>query len=298
MKRIKVENNNNQISLENKILDKYKDDSFFAELYCEYQVKLNNVDLFKLLDVVESRRKCLDCDGLDSCKQTTKYHYLDFNETTVFHKPCQYQIERGKLAKKHENLIYTTFSLNHELPKISDLHKGKNRTQVYEYLTLLKNNEVKQGLFLCGAPGVGKTFIVEVLLNMYLEENKKCAYILLNDFFNEMRALFYSYDREDRELFNRLITRLKNVSVLIIDDIGAERVDEVMRDDVLFPILDYRMNNDKLTHFTSNYDFARLERHYANTSSKVSEPIKAKRIMERISILSREFILDDTKSKR
>lgn len=298
MEKINIEVNIDVAKIRQRILDKYKNDEFFLKEYQLYKKQFNNIDLVDLIEVIENKRKCLNCDGLDECKQVIKGHHLDLEIDTIKYCPCHYLNRINDLNKRYENLIYSTSPIRKELPDKADLDGSMTRLSIYEYIDLLEDNKVSQGLFLSGAPGVGKTFIIETLLTDYLAAGKSCAYILLNDFYSEMKSLYFSYDSDDKEMFNRLISRLKNVSVLIIDDIGAEKVDAISRDEILFPILDYRMKNDKLTHFTSNYSLDDLEHHYTETSAKVAEPVKAKRLIERIRVLSKEFKLDDEKSRR
>ncbi|MDF9866541.1 primosomal protein DnaI [Bacilli bacterium PM5-3] len=298
MKKIELENNINVDIYKNRILEKYKNDDFFIKEYKKYQSELDNIEFIELVEVIESKRMAMLCDDYGMCKQKVRGYRLELDNDGLKYVPCECLKQKKKFEKRYENLLYTTFDLTKDLPEVSDLKKSKGRASVYEYISLLNKNQVKQGLFLSGAPGIGKTFIIETLLNINLKDNKTCAYILLNDFFNEMRSLYFSYDQEDKSLFNRLIKRLKNVNVLIIDDIGAEKVDAIARDEILFPILDSRMKNEKITHFTSNYKMSELEDHYGETSAKISEPIKGKRLLERIRVLSKEFILSDNKSNR
>ena len=55
-------------------------------------------------------------------------------------------------------------------------------------------------------------------------------------------------------------------------------------------ILQYRMQENLLTFFTSNLDFKDLEAHFA-TSRSGDETWQAKRIMERIRYLAKEIHL-------
>lgn len=55
------------------------------------------------------------------------------------------------------------------------------------------------------------------------------------------------------------IDAVKNVPVLILDDIGAEQATSWVRDEVLQVILQYRMLEELPTFFTSNYRFADLD---------------------------------------
>ena len=89
----------------------------------------------------------------------------------------------------------------------------------------------------------------------------------------------------DWELYESRMKRYQTVDLLCIDDIGAEKVSEWSRDEVLGTILQTRMNHNLTTFFTSNLTLEELEKHFAFTD-KSDERIKARRIMERIKQLT------------
>ena len=78
--------------------------------------------------------------------------------------------------------------------------------------------------------------------------------------------------------------------VLLLDDIGAENNSSWARDDVLGTILQYRMDNNLTTFFTSNFTIEELENVLAETNKERDE-IKARRIIERIKYLTTELTL-------
>ena len=87
------------------------------------------------------------------------------------------------------------------------------------------------------------------------------------------------------------IDQVKTAQVLILDDIGAEQSSPWMRDEILQVILQHRMQENLPTFFTSNFSFADLEHHFAN-SKNGDETWQAKRVMERIKFLAQEVHLE------
>ena len=84
--------------------------------------------------------------------------------------------------------------------------------------------------------------------------------------------------------------RLKHTPLLLLDDIGAEYLTAWGRDEVIEPILQYRMDENLPTFFTSNFTLEELEKHFSVASNSVDK-VKARRIMERIRQLSKEVEL-------
>ena len=71
----------------------------------------------------------------------------------------------------------------------------------------------------------------------------------------------------------------------MIDDIGAENVSAWGRDEILGTLLQYRMNENLPTFFTSNLNIDELESHLAVTKDN-NDKVKARRIIERIKYLT------------
>jgi len=78
--------------------------------------------------------------------------------------------------------------------------------------------------------------------------------------------------------------------MLLLDDIGAEIVTEWSRDEVLGTILQYRMEENLPTFFTSNLTLEELEVHLAMTNKEV-DVLKARRIIQRIKQLTSDMTM-------
>jgi primosomal protein DnaI len=91
---------------------------------------------------------------------------------------------------------------------------------------------------------------------------------------------------------NEKIEALKKEPILMLDDIGAEAMSSWTRDEVLGPILQFRMLEKLPTFFTSNFNLDQLEHHLTYSQRGEEEKMKARRIMERIKYLSEPVMLD------
>lgn len=82
---------------------------------------------------------------------------------------------------------------------------------------------------------------------------------------------------------------VKRSPILMIDDIGADAMSSWIQDEVFGVILQYRMQEQLPTFFSSNFTMDELEQHLSVTQRGDEEPLKAKRIMERIRYLTKEI---------
>lgn len=298
LQKVIVNSNVDVAKYQQDIKDKYKDDGFFKTQQAKLKKAHTDIDDLDLIDIIESTRLCLDCDGLHVCKQKLNGYHLDYHESNVSRVACPYRQTSNQTADYFKNMIYNSNDLFEPFKSFIDLDITSGRQQVAKEISQIKNNINEKGMFLSGSPGAGKTFIMESIMDYYLSNNQKVAYVLINDLVLKLNTLYYSFNNDDKNEFNKIINKLKKVTFLFIDDLGAEKIDAFSRDDVLFPILDYRMKNHKMTYFTSNYSLNELKDHYQETSSKLREPIKAERLYERIRVLANEFILKEKQSRR
>ncbi|WP_353989114.1 primosomal protein DnaI [Pediococcus argentinicus] len=141
-----------------------------------------------------------------------------------------------------------------------------------------------KGLYLTGSFGVGKTYLMGAMANELADHGYSSTIIHFPSFAVEMRNSIGKTNTFDK------LDAIKKAPVLIIDDIGADNISSWIRDDILGVILEYRMQEELCTFFTSNFDMAQLESEHLTVNQKgESEPLKAKRIMERIKFLSTEI---------
>ena len=147
--------------------------------------------------------------------------------------------------------------------------------------------ENRRGLYLYGDFGVGKSFMVAALAHD-LSEKRGVSSTLLHypSFVIDVKNAI-----GDGNVKN-LVDEIKQAEVLILDDIGAEQSTPWVRDEVLQVILQYRMQEDLPTFFTSNFNFEDLEKHFAKGKNGNDETWEARRVMERIRYLAEETRLE------
>ena len=149
------------------------------------------------------------------------------------------------------------------------------------------NPHVRKGLYLYGDFGVGKSFMVAALAHD-LSEKRGVSSTLLHypSFVIDVKNAIGDGN------VKTLVDEIKLSEVLILDDIGAEQSTAWVRDEILQVILQYRMQEDLPTFFTSNFNFEELEQHFAKGKHGNDETWEARRVMERIRYLAEETRLE------
>lgn len=248
----------------------------------------------KLTDSSNELKNCSKCKGAYMCKNAVKCHVYFPNVTKDFiefsYKPCKYYVNN---SKKNNTTFFDTPKMLREA-SLSELITEKERSSILKYIKdFLKkkmNNEPVKGLYLSGSFGSGKSYILSALLNELSLKGFKCVNVNYPLLLNSLKASFNDYN------YNDVMDEIMTCDVLLIDDIGAENNSAWARDEVLGTILQYRMDNVLTTFFTSNFTIEELENVLSETS-KGTDLIKARRIIERVKFLTEEQTLI-SKNKR
>ncbi|MFL2019280.1 primosomal protein DnaI [Weissella hellenica] len=148
---------------------------------------------------------------------------------------------------------------------------------------LKEPDDFHRGMYLHGAYGIGKTHLMGAMANELAQEGVPVTLIHLPSFVVEVRSVIGT-DEQPQDKINAI----KQVPILVIDDIGAESLTAWVRDDILGVILEYRMQNELTTFFTSNFSMKQLEKEHFTITKDGAEPVKAERLMQRIRYLSKE----------
>lgn len=244
--------------------------------------------LMKYTSILEESAKefknCCNCKNILNCKNKIEgFAYLPRlnGDNLIFeYKPCKYKNDLVTKNKHLKNVKYFNMPLELQKASINDIYKTDKKrfkviTWLLDFLDSYKDNPHQKGLYLHGNFGCGKSYLVSSILNELAKEGVKSAIIFWPEF---LRQAFYD-DFKDK------FDYVKNVEILLIDDIGAEKVTEWNRDEILCPLLQYRMDNHLTTFFTSNLTIDELKQLLSISKSGVDD-VKAGRIIARIEQLT------------
>ena len=246
-----------------------------------------------LEDTLNELNNCSKCNGLIYCKNRLEGHvlYPQVNDKQIIfsYKPCKYEQERKEKENNRptrEKLLAAAKMADIDVTDKKRYHVIKWLKNFYDYYD---SNGTFKGLYLHGNFGSGKTYLIAALFNELAKKKVRSEIVYYPELLLDIK--------NDFDNFGYLMDYLENVDLLLIDDIGAEKVTEWSRDEILGTILQKRMNNCKTTFFTSNLDIDELEKHLRTTTYSDDE-IKARRIIERVKQLTvdMELISEDKRN--
>lgn len=284
----KIVKNENKTDLKHDFMEACQDKEFKDFMY---GLKVKEDILMKytstLQDAFIECKNCEKCRSLPTCKNKLRgYRYTpEVNGNVILFD----YVACSKKQKEEKSKEYEKYIRLYEMPtsvkeaSFKDIYKDdKQRLPIIKYFKEFIDNYDKddkpKGLYLHGSFGSGKTYLIAALFNEMAKKGVEGTLVYYPEF---LRSLKSSFNTNYEERFDYI----KKSPLLLLDDIGAENVTPWSRDEILSPILQYRMDENLPTFFTSNLTLDELEKNLATTSTGV-DSLKARRIVERIKQLT------------
>ena len=276
------------------LIDEFIDDKDLNEFIMNNDLDSSFIEenLSTLLNFKIENDHCKSCAGLNNCAQiTTGYQpVLKFEDGHIktYYRECPFYARRQEInaqEKRIDALHMPKMILEARLEDY-DFSLGQNRTLIFNKVTnfvtkYLKGDPVK-GMYFHGEYQKGKTYTLAALANELSKHGVQVVIAYYPDVVREFKSRLSTGDLE------QLVSKLKLAEILMLDDIGGESGSTWVRDEILGPILQYRLLDRKPTFFTSNVaqkDLMVL----MTTNNQNAEIIKAARIDARIKTLSDEY---------
>lgn len=265
----------------------------------EQQVTKEMVDISlpKLYEYINQSTTCCGCGDTNNCTNLLKGFvpklFITRNVIDNTYVPCEQKLredERREVANMISSMHMPKDVLKATLKDLAiDNHSRLSiANQAAEFVATYKNTGElpKKGFYLYGQFGIGKSFVLGAIANELASLKVRSVVVFVPEFLREMKNAI-----SDNSLNNK-IDYVKKAPVLMLDDIGAETMSAWTRDEILGTILHYRMSEELPTFITSNFDYAGLEHHLAQSQRGDVEVVKAARIMERIKAVTIPIQMD------
>ncbi|MEA5026207.1 MAG: ATP-binding protein [Erysipelotrichaceae bacterium] len=234
---------------------------------------------------------CDKCPGLNACRLPNHGFIQALTFDTVLkseYRPCRYQ-----RAYNRDYVHLQRFRINdladenrRVLIKGIDINQETNQDYIKAVTKLTKwlIDPQPRGYYLEGPVGVGKTYLAACIANQWAMDCRSVSFIHMPTYLSRLKEAFDDNDEQER-----LIAAAKRADLLVMDDLGAETITSWYRDEILLPILNYRVDRQLCTYFTSNLSFKELETNFKYNQKGEVDEMKAVRIMERVRMLAEDL---------
>lgn len=170
--------------------------------------------------------------------------------------------ERSGLSRRMRDYSFSNFD-----PFANPPSTTKAVEKVQSYLeNWEENREAGKGLYFCGDVGSGKTHLAVAVMNELMQLKRVPAlFVTVPELLDNLRG---AYNDPGRDL-DEWMEAVKNADLLVLDDLGSERVTEWVRERI-FVIVNHRYREALPTLFTSNIGPEELPRQLGErTASRI-----------------------------
>lgn len=263
----------------------------------QHQAELTNAMIDEDLNVLQEykdQQKHYDGHSYNDCPNFVKGHvpelYIENQHIKIRYLPCPCKIKHDE--EKYNAQLITSHHMQRDTlnAKLKDIYLKGKRLEVAraadDICNAIANHDSDiKGMYLHGEFGTGKSFILGAIANQLKTKKIPSTIIYLPEFIRTLKSGFKDGTFESK------LAKVREANILMLDDIGAEEITPWVRDEIIGPILHYRMVQELPTFFSSNLNFKELQHHLSVTRDG-TELTKAARIMERIKTLATPYYLD------
>lgn len=214
----------------------------------------------ELQNTLTRRDKCLKCEKQGGDTVECYYPVASVDDTGVYHVSYSLCPKAKKyLRQQQANRLLAdsgigrrfkerTFGTFKPTPKTANAFMMcRNFVKDYKPKT--------QGLRLWGNYGCGKTHLAAAIVNNLLAKNVPCMFVVVPELLDYIRQGVK--DETKAKTAVQLIDMAKNIDVLVLDDLGAEKPSEWVKEQ-LFILINSRYEKQLTTIVTTNYSSTRL----------------------------------------
>lgn len=209
-----------------------------CDLFNDSKGTLNEADGYNC-DVCKNR------GGIMKLTETNGMYYQTYS-------PCKCMKIRGMLQKlKRSGLSKSIKEYSFEKYETNEPWQENLKRQAIQFT----KDDKSTWFYIGGQSGAGKTHLCTAITAHYLRQNKSAYYMLWRDEITKIKSAI-----TDNELYEKMISELKTVEVLYIDDLfkmGKDQNGNVQRPtasdiNIAFEIINFRYNNRDLVTIISS----------------------------------------------
>jgi len=202
----------------------------------------------------------------------------------IVYRPTKAKADELRKKRIRENLRFYDTEVYVQDARLDDFETfNDERTKVRDLARAFLDNYGKdplvKGLYIFGKYATGKSYVMSAVAQALALRGVSVLFVYMPDLVRSIKQGMNEGNLEER------VNQLKQADVLMMDDIGGENMSTWFRDEVLVPVLQYRLSARLPVFMTSNLDFIQLVESLTLTKDETGRA-KAARLVQRIKDLT------------
>lgn len=248
-----------------------------------------DVDINKVYQYIVSKQENPIKDGYEIMLKTDPY-------IEIFYRPTKEKAIELKKMRMREHLKFYDSEVYIQDASLSGFDCfNEERVRAFEkaqyFLDHYRTNQYEQGIYIHGSYGTGKSYLLSAIAQDLADRGITVLFVYMPDLTRSLKQGMNEGNLEER------INRLKQADVLMMDDFGGENVSAWFRDEILIPVLQYRLSAKLPVFMSSNYTHLQILDMMTLTKDE-SGRSKAGRLVQRLKDLMVYIKLSETPFKQ
>ena len=201
----------------------------------------------------------------------------------IVYRPTKEKAEELRREKIKEHLKFYDSEVYIQDASLSKFEvSNEEREKAYKLAADFVNNYQRdkycKGLYIYGKYATGKSYLLSAIAQELAEKNISVLFVYMPDLVRSIRQGMNEGNLEQR------INQLKQADVLMMDDIGGENMSPWFRDEILVPVMQYRLSAQLPVFMTSNFEYVQLVEALTVNKDEMNR-VKAARLIQRLKDL-------------
>lgn len=249
---------------------------------------LSDSDLLKVNRYLDIRGQIID--GYQAVLKTEPY-------VEIIYVPTQEKKDLMQKIKLQNHLHFFDSDIylqDASLDKFEVFNEERAKTLeiVHDFLNNYSKENYYKGLYIYGKYSTGKTYLLSAIAHELAKKDVNVLMVFMPDLVRSIKQGISSGDLEEK------INLLKQADCLMLDDLGGENMSSWFRDEILLPIIQYRLSARLPVFITSNLTMESLAEYLSAGRNTELDYIKSVRLIQRIRDLTRYVELNDDQYKK
>ena len=234
---------------------------------------ISDHDILKVYQYVIDKQEKREYDGY--IPVLIKSPYIE-----IVYRPTQKKIQAMKQLQLKKYLSFFDSDIYIQEASLDDFHEKtegrmKAKKAALDSIVDYMDKKHTKGLYVYGPYGSGKSYLLSAIASAYATRDIEVIFTYVPDLIRGFKQGI------DEGTIEKRINILKQTPILILDDLGGEYHSSWFRDEILMPLIQYRLSASLPIYVSSNYSLKDLVEVLAVGSDEVNR-VKAARLIRRL----------------